>query len=184
MEAGERRWLERGLREAVLAGDEQAWKTLYEASFERLYAHVYYRSRGDRQQTEEIVQDCWLTAVRRIRRFDPERGAFIQWLIGIADNMLRNHGRKWWRRQWTETAGIETQGCVPSPAASIEQTESLTMTLLSLPPSYQAVLRAKYEERLPVAEIAARWHTTPKAVESMLGRARQAFRAAYRQATG
>ncbi|HPC17500.1 MAG TPA: sigma-70 family RNA polymerase sigma factor [Candidatus Hydrogenedentes bacterium] len=184
MEAGERRWLERGLREAVLAGDEQAWKALYEASFDRLYAYVHYRTRGDRQQAEEIVQDCWLIAVRRIRRFDPDRGAFIQWLIGIADNVLRNHGRKWWRRRWTEIAGIEAQGRIPSPSASIEQTESVAMTLLSLPPAYQAVLRAKYEERLPVVEIATRWHTTPKAVESMLSRARQAFRTAYRQATG
>ena len=43
----------------------------------------------------------------------------------------------------------------------------------------KAVLRAKYLDGRSMAEIAAAWGETPKAVESLLTRARQAFREAY-----
>ena len=38
MKSSERVWRERGLRDAVLAGDEQAWRALYEAAFDGLRA--------------------------------------------------------------------------------------------------------------------------------------------------
>jgi len=40
-------------------------------------------------------------------------------------------------------------------------------------------LRAKYLDGLSMAEIAAIWNESPKAIESLLSRARQAFREFY-----
>ena len=51
--------------------------------------------------------------------------------------------------------------------------------LAALPDHYEAVLRAKYLDRQTVDEIAAGRGESAKAVESLLGRARQAFREAY-----
>jgi RNA polymerase sigma-70 factor (ECF subfamily) len=48
-----------------------------------------------------------------------------------------------------------------------------------LAPNHEAVLRAKYLEQLSVDEIAAAWGQSAKAIESLLSRARAAFRAAY-----
>jgi len=178
MAADERRWLERGLRDAVLAGDEAAWQALYDSCFDRLHAHVYYRVRRDRHRADEVVQECWLVAVRRIRRFDPDRGSFEQWLRGIADNVLRNAWRRWQRRDQTEVRMDPRAACRPRGDA-LAATEQVALAMSGLPARYQAVLRAKYEEELPVAEIATRWAETPKAVESLLSRARAAFREAY-----
>ncbi len=94
MTSDERVWRERGLRDAVLAGDETAWKTLYQESFAGLYAYVLWRCAGLRDAADEVVQETWLTAVRRIGRFDPARGGFAGWLCGIAANVLRNHFRR------------------------------------------------------------------------------------------
>jgi RNA polymerase sigma-70 factor (ECF subfamily) len=52
-----------------------------------------------------------------------------------------------------------------------------------LPGRYEAVLRAKYLDQQSVAQIAESWRETPKAIESLLTRAREAFRAAYEKAT-
>ena len=49
----------------------------------------------------------------------------------------------------------------------------------ALPDRYEAVLRAKYLEGRSVQDIASAWDETPKAVESLLTRARQAFRALF-----
>jgi RNA polymerase sigma-70 factor (ECF subfamily) len=54
--------------------------------------------------------------------------------------------------------------------------------LAALPHHYEAVLRAKYLDGLSVQAIAESSGNSPKAVESLLSRARQAFREAFQSA--
>ena len=98
MDSTDRIWRERGLLAAVLAGDERAWQTWYEESFDGLYAYLSWRCGGRRDWTDEIVQETWLTVVRRIRSFEPERGSFASWLHGIAANTVKNYLRSQARR--------------------------------------------------------------------------------------
>ena len=69
----------------------------------------------------------------------------------------------------------------PADAASLrrERAERIARALAGLSERHEAVLRAKYLEGRAVANIAADWHESPKAIESLLTRARDAFRAAY-----
>jgi RNA polymerase sigma-70 factor, ECF subfamily len=62
-----------------------------------------------------------------------------------------------------------------------ERAERVARALAALPERYEAVLQAKYLDEKSVAQIAAAWAETPKAVESLLTRARQAFRQMYQQ---
>ena len=66
--------------------------------------------------------------------------------------------------------------------AGRDQAERVAQTLTELPERYEAVLRAKYLDGLSVQAIADESGDSPKAVESMLTRARQAFREAYQAA--
>src|SRR5580765_7501759 len=68
----DRVWRERGLRSAVLHGDERAWQTLYDESFAGLYRYVCWRCAGLRDVADDIVQETWLTAVRRVAVFEPD----------------------------------------------------------------------------------------------------------------
>ncbi|OAI49622.1 hypothetical protein AYO44_06355 [Planctomycetaceae bacterium SCGC AG-212-F19] len=177
MQAGDAVWRERALRSAVLAGDEQAWQTLYDGDFAALYAYVHWRCGGRADSADEAVQETWLTAVRRIATFDPERGSFLAWLRGIAANVLRNQQRRLDRIPPPRPAPD-----VPPASETLEARERsacVACALAELPDHYEAVLRAKYLDANSVEQIAADMHETPKAVESLLTRARQAFRAAY-----
>jgi RNA polymerase sigma factor (sigma-70 family) len=61
-----------------------------------------------------------------------------------------------------------------------EETRELVNTTMSqLPPHYREALEAKYVTGKSTRDIAALWSISEKAVESLLGRARQAFRAAF-----
>lgn len=184
METGDRVWREQALRSAVLAGDERAWRQWYEASFPSLLAYVSWRCAGLRDLTEEVIQDTWLIAVRRIRRFDPEAGSFEAWLRGIAANVLRNHwrGRRRLRARTEPLNGQDPAALPEAPAtADRERAERITRALACLPERYEAALRAKYLDGQTVAQIAEACGETPKAIESLLTRARQAFRDAYAQ---
>jgi RNA polymerase sigma-70 factor (ECF subfamily) len=183
MEFDERVCHERGLRDAVLAGDERAWRVWYDAAFPALFAYVHWRCASLRDATDEVVQETWLTAVRRLRAFDPKRGTFLDWLRGIAANVLRTRWRNL-RLRNGQVLPISAQLPVATPAdAALDQqdrAERIAHALARLPDRQEAVLRAKYLDGRTVADIAAEWGETPKAVESLLTRARQAFRAAYR----
>jgi RNA polymerase sigma-70 factor (ECF subfamily) len=170
---------DRSLYRAVLAGNERAWRSLYDATFSALDGYVLWRCGGLRDVADEVVQETWLTAVRRIRDFDPGRGRFLAWLRGIAANVLRGH----LRRKTSRPLG-DTEPAAPAEAERREQAEQIAHALARLPEHYEAVLRAKYLDGLSVDLIAADRGETPKAIESMLTRARQALRAGYLEHEG
>jgi RNA polymerase sigma-70 factor, ECF subfamily len=189
MDSPDRVQRERLLRGAVLAGDESAWRLWYHETFDDLHRYVRWRCGGRRDWADEIVQETWLTAVRRMRRFDPQQGSFLAWLRGIAANLLRNDLRR--RRkagkfqQATQAEiGDNGRGATRQPDHQEEESqrqEAVAAALAALTEREETVLRAKYLDGRSVAQIAADHGDTPKAVESRLTRARQAFRDVYRQ---
>jgi RNA polymerase sigma-70 factor (ECF subfamily) len=126
------------------------------------------------------VQETWLTAVRRVRTFRPEQGPFAGWLCGVSANLIRNRLRA--ARRQSPKAGRPDRSDVHGSSGANETGERVARALAELPPHYEAVLRAKYFDGLNVQTIAGRRGESLKAVESLLTRARQAFRDAYQSA--
>ncbi len=174
------------LHQAILRGNEGAWSVLFQRHFGLLYRYVYVRSGRNREMAEDIIQECWLVAVRRIGSFEPERAPFQAWLQGIARNVLLNHRRRRQHRQDLErsTEGAAEHGTPQTQAGSIDTAELVSLALTSLSPAYQEAITAKYAEGLTVAEMAERSGKSPKAVESLMSRARAAFRREYKQLDG
>jgi RNA polymerase sigma-70 factor, ECF subfamily len=170
------------LRQKVLAGDKAAWQTLYDGVFAALWAYAWWRCAGCRDLAEEVTQEAWLTAVRRMGDFDPSRASFASWLRGIAAHVVRNYLRA--RRRRPETADFDAIEATSGLDDRREQAELIARALLELPERYEAVLRAKYLDQASVTQIAAEWGESPKAIESVLTRARQAFRVAYEKLAG
>jgi RNA polymerase sigma-70 factor (ECF subfamily) len=184
----ERRELEANLRRRVLAGDDSAWEELYAESFEAVWVAVSRRVGPDRHRIEDVVGETWLVAVRRIASFDPAAGSFLGWLHGIADLVHRNARRSWARREGRSRQPLAAAEALPvaggGRAAAEEARELVEASFASIPERYREVLREKYLDELPVEEIARRRESTPKAVESLLSRARGAFRESYRHLAG
>jgi RNA polymerase sigma-70 factor, ECF subfamily len=182
MDEGERVRRERWLHGAVLGGDEAAWRAWYEEHCAALEAYVHWRCGGTRDLAEDVLQETWLTAVRAVRRFCPEAGSFRQWLCGVAANIVRNQLRAR-RRRARRQRTIPSPASAPDPSTNVDgreaRAEAVASALAALPERYERVLRAKYLDQRRVEEIATAWGETPKAIESLLTRAREAFRDAY-----
>jgi RNA polymerase sigma-70 factor, ECF subfamily len=182
MDETERVRRERWLRGAVLGGDEAAWRAWYDEHCAVLEAYVHWRCGGVCDLAEDVLQETWLTAVRAVRRFCPEIGSFRQWLCGVAANVVRNQLRaRSRRRRWqcTLPSAASLPGASTNPPTMGARGEAVASALATLPERYEQVLRAKYLEQQSVQEIAAAWRETPKAIESLLTRAREAFRDAF-----
>ncbi len=167
-------------RAAVLAGEEAAWHVWYDEAYEPLRAFVFWRLGRQSAGVEEVVQETWLIAVRRIKDFNPRHGTFLDWLRGIAGNVMRNRLRE------RPTASLPLESVVDGMMLNsqsqndvADRSERVAAALSALPEQYAAVLTAKYFEQRSVSEIAQAWNQTVKATESLLTRARSAFREAF-----
>ena len=178
MDRSEDVWRERAVRDAILAGDGAAWREWYDVYFARLAEYARWRCGGLADLADDVVQDTWLTAVRRLRAFDPARGPFFAWLCGIAANAARNAVRNR-RRANRRSHSLEAAPEPSARATGTDTAERVAAALAAIPDRYESALRAKYLDRQSVEEIARARGESPKAIESLLTRARQAFREAY-----
>ncbi|GAA2850243.1 RNA polymerase sigma factor [Nonomuraea rubra] len=63
--------------------------------YDRYFAeiHAYLGRRLDRQTADDLASEVFLTAFRKRRTFDRERGEVRPWLYGIATNLIALHRR-------------------------------------------------------------------------------------------
>lgn len=170
-------WRERGLRDAALGGDAVAWRALYDGAYESVTRYVRWRCGGLADLADDVVQDAWMTAARKLASFEPKICPFSSWVCGIAANVLRHHLRS--RTRYRRRVGSLGDADPPVGEVDREKAERVAAAFANLPERSERVLRAKYLDRMSVDAIAAAWGETPKAVESLLTRARQAFREEY-----
>jgi RNA polymerase sigma-70 factor (ECF subfamily) len=176
------------LHESLQRRDAAAWDEVYEEHVRELYGFVFRLVRGDPQAAADLFQDTWLDALGHVGQFDPKRGELRCWLFGIARRRVALHWRQRLAHGGTAAvAGAEIPvevldgAVVPYDVIEhLEQAAVVQASLLALPPERRQVLVEKYVEELSVAQIAARTGKSPKAVESLLSRAREQFRALLR----
>ncbi len=173
----------------ILRGDQPVFRQVFDAYFPRLYRFALSRLHGDADAAGEVVQQ---TFCRAIERLDTYRGeaALYTWFCQICSNLITDH----YRRQGQENRRvvfIEDSPEIQAILAALTDPEGergeaelhrrdvtrlVQATLDHLPERYGDVLEWKYVDELPVTEIATRLAVSVKAAESLLGRARVAFR--------
>ncbi len=175
------------LAKRILDGDEEAFEDFFEGQFPGLYRFTLARLK-DPDLTREIVQSAICKAIANLRNYRGE-ASLAAWLFTICRHEIRGHYRRA-RRAPTSVelmeeapevrAALESlPASLPGPEETLQRKEVAHIvhaTLDRLPPRYGKALEWKYLEGLPVKEIAERLEVGPKAAESLLTRARQAFR--------
>lgn len=187
---------DRFLVKRMLAGEEPAFEEFFEDYFPRLYRFALPRLRQRADLTEEIVQATLCTAFSKLGTYRGEAALFT-WLCTICRHEIGAH----FRRHAGEPQSAlpedapEVRASVESLAAALDQqpesqllreeiSRLVQVTLDLLPRWYASALEMKYLWDMPVKEIASRLNLGPKAAESLLTRARQAFREGFCALTG
>jgi RNA polymerase sigma-70 factor, ECF subfamily len=145
------------LRDAILRGDELAWQSLYDESFEAIWKYVEWRCGGNRSMAEDVVQETWVVAVKRIRGFMPQKAGFTTWLCGIAAKNLQACFRRERQRSRGSLDGEREPLQSEHKSTDEEISIRIAAALAGLPERFEAVLRAKYLDSMTVDEIAGRW---------------------------
>ncbi len=182
--------LDRALVARMNAGEERAFDEFFRSNVPRLIAFSTRYSGLDAASVEDIVQNTLVKAMRNLGTYRGEASLFT-WLTQICLNELVDNTRK--ARQSThvslqdleEVWRLVEQLRVPAhhePAAQVEAEShraAVLGILQSLPRHYAQVLEAKYGDGLSVGEIANMMGGTAISVQSLLARARDAFKARW-----
>jgi RNA polymerase sigma-70 factor (ECF subfamily) len=183
------------LARRVLAGDETAGAAFFDEYFPRLYRFARSRLRGDAGAAEDVVQATLVLAVRKLHTFRGEAALFT-WLCTLCRReigaRLAREGRTPELPLLEDHPGIQSalellaRGVDRDPEAEAgrrELSRLVHVILDTLPDRYGAALEWRYVQGLKVDEIGGRLGVGYKAAESLLSRAREAFREGFALAT-
>lgn len=181
-------------RRRALAGEQPAVTLLASEALGPLYRFCFYRVGRDRHLCEEVVQETLVQAIGRLDQYDPPRARndVFPWLAGLARNeiqrvLARRHDAVNLEAMWAAVdqrlarvyASLDRE-LFDDDVLRCEQTRQMVnATMSQLPTHYREALELKYVAGQSVRQIAAARATTEKAVESLLSRARQAFRETF-----
>jgi RNA polymerase sigma-70 factor, ECF subfamily len=164
------------LTRAMSKGDEMAWRTFYDAYFDRLWRYLLVVAAGNEDVAREALQAALVRVTRHIKIFRHE-DVFWSWLTVLARNAFSDETKKRRRyfsflERFTQHANIELDGAKDNQADERLKL-LLARQVASLPQDEQKLVGQKYLARRSVREIAGEWQTTEKAVESKLSRVRR-----------
>jgi RNA polymerase sigma-70 factor (ECF subfamily) len=170
-------------------GKDAAFRLFFDRYFPRVYRFCLRRL--DEFSAEEVTQTVLVNAIRKIDQYRGEASLFT-WLCQIARNEVSTHYRRQEQRSHlvlvedSEEAQAELESLSADPALTPEgmvdrhQGQAVVQLILDhLPGDYGQILEWKYMHGYSVEEIAQEMATTPVAIQSMLARARNAFRKQY-----
>lgn len=182
---------DRALARRIAAGNEAAFEEFFREYFPRLYRFVLVRVKGDATMAEEIVQRTMCLVVRKMSGYRGEALLFT-WLCQICRNEMSSVHRE--RRVDAEDeVPLEDNPAIQAALASMsldvgpERSRSsdeiarfVRVTLEYLPARYACALEMKYIRGCSVEEIGEKLNISSKAAESVLSRARAAFKEGFR----
>jgi RNA polymerase sigma-70 factor (ECF subfamily) len=188
---------EQDLIARMLAGDERAFTAFFDAQFPRVYRFALPRLGRDPDAARDVVQATMTKAMRNLASFRGEAAVFT-WLCQICRNEIADHVRAR-RRHADHVVPYEDRPDIRAALESIEapdedrpdrthgrgETLGLIRAVLDrLPSRYGDALEWKYVDGRSVEEIGELLGIGHIAAQSLLQRARVAFREAIEAVYG
>jgi RNA polymerase sigma-70 factor (ECF subfamily) len=152
---------------------EDQFIAAYQSSIENLYSFVHHKTKGNRQLTQDIIQETYLRALQAWRQKGLPQSPDA-WLIKVARNLFVSHLRKTGPEILT---GNSTEGTTqPVDLTKIEQIQFTRRALSKIRKGYARLIEAFHFQGRKISEIARSEGISERAVEGRLRRARMAIR--------
>jgi RNA polymerase sigma-70 factor (ECF subfamily) len=157
----------------IAKGDRAALRELYDATSAKLFG-VCLRILSDREESEDVLQEVYLTIWRRADRFDPARASVTTWISTIARNRaidrLRARGPLAKADPIEDLEIADDQPDAEVRLAAADDIAQLQGCLGELDARTQAVIRTAFFEGVTYEALARRMDTPLGTVKSWIRR--------------
>ncbi|HEY2320463.1 MAG TPA: RNA polymerase sigma factor [Solirubrobacteraceae bacterium] len=164
---------EQALIRGAAAGSEEDLEQLFRRFWPRAY-RIAFLIAHDHAAAEDIAQEAFVQAIRRLDRFDRRR-RFAPWLAAIVANRAIDWTRTRASRRESEHASREP--VAPPDAPTGRYSEEVLAALAGLSPEHRAVVVLRYVLEYTPGEIARALELPRGTVNSRLRRGLDALRA-------
>lgn len=171
------------LIQRCLSGESSAYVALYNQYAGMIY-RLCYSLLQNREDAEEVLQDSFEYAFRKLAKYDPYKAAFKTWLYQIA--VSRCHNKR--RRKWLPTFSLSqltgqelTDTDSPTPTETMQLTEQQQMVwtaIQDLSDKLRETAVLRYYEGFSYVEIGQILGIPTKTAESRMRLAHTALREA------
>ena len=164
-----------------LDGEQSAYVALYDQYSGVIY-RLAYSLLQHQEDAEEVLQDSFEYAFRRLDQFDPRKSAFKTWLYRIAVSRCHNKRRRKWLpslslQQLDDAEPKDTTAPPPDERAALnEQQRAVWDAVRELSPKLREVAILRYYGGLQYGEIGEVLGIPPKTAESRMRLAHKALR--------
>ena len=170
--------------ELAKAGDRQAFGRIYEQLAPKIYNYFYHHLGGQASTAEDLAEDVFLNALRRLDTYTNCGLPFSAWIFRVAHNRLIDHFRVQRRRPQVPL----DDACYAAdvrPERELQQVvdrDLLVAALEQLTPGQRNVIILRFVQHLTLAETALALDKTEDGVKKLQQRALEALRRALAEA--
>lgn len=161
------------LMERIAAGEREALRQLYQATSAKLFG-VCLRILSDREESEDVLQDVYVTIWRRADRFDGARASVMTWVSTIARNRaidrLRARGPMAYAEQVDDLEIADGQDSAETLLSAADDRNRLHGCMSELDDRTQSVIRTAFFEGVTYEALAKRMDAPLGTVKSWIRR--------------
>jgi RNA polymerase sigma-70 factor (ECF subfamily) len=174
------------LVQASQLGERAAFEQLVRRTAKLLFARLYLDTSGDAHRAEDLAQETYLLAWRRVRELN-DASKFRPWLLQIGQSVLLDAAKRDARKKRFRPREPlnETQDRSPATpiesAARDEQRRRAIAALQSLPEEYRLPLTLRYLNDADYATIAMQLALSNGALRGLLQRGMKLMRTKLRE---
>lgn len=163
--------------QAVAAGDQRAFRRLYQATAPKLMA-LLIRILGTEEAAEDALQDTFVKIWQRAGSFVPERGSGLTWMLTVARYQALDALRRRRPMGSIDDASVETNAALAERAALQPENREETMQTLAriqdylgdLPRDQRRALMLAYFRGMPYRELAQRLRVPEATIKTWVRR--------------
>lgn len=162
--------------------DPTRFAAFYDETLPIIYSYLYHRCGRRHDVAQDLTQEVFLAAVAAARKGSVE--VTTGWLVGVARHKFVDFVRARQRddARLRLVRDVAERGVEISAWRGAGMREDVISVLGELPPDQRAALVLFHLDGLTTAEVAECLGKSVRATESLLVRARQAFRGCFKEA--
>jgi RNA polymerase sigma-70 factor (ECF subfamily) len=157
----------------IAAGEREALRQLYQATSAKLFG-VCLRILSDREESEDVLQDVYVTIWRRADRFDSARASVMTWVSTIARNRaidrLRARGPMAFSEPVDNLDIVDESDSAEALLSAADDRDRLQRCMSELDERTESVIRTAFFEGVTYEALARRMDTPLGTVKSWIRR--------------
>jgi len=169
------------LIEVILKKNREAYRELFDRYNRKLFVYILHLV-GNREETEDILQNVFTKTYRNIKNFDQTR-KFSSWIYRIAHNEAVNYLKRRNKRytvSWEDVSTSKDKLDIASADMPVEEkwmheevTKEIHDAMEKLPPKYKEILTMRYYQEYSYEKIGKIMNKPVNTVGTLINRAKK-----------